>query len=366
MRIQEEVTMNKLPVFFLATSITLCSVAACGERVLTEPSAVSQTPAATATERLSGPLLQVKSSTGVPISLLVEGYASAINSRGQVAGDSYGEAVLWTRGVPRTLEGDNAQALNDRGQVAVRVRGEGAVGSALYIWHRGRRTELAYPAGYRDCMVSDLNNWGRSVGRCYSSTRIGYAAVIWGRKGNPFELPEPSNATWSKAAGINDRGDVVGYAYVSGSHGSGIRWRRGGMFVLQTKSGTGLSRANAINNRGRIVGACLGQSQLACEWYNGNVSVLEPLPGDDQSNARAVNARGTVVGSSSGPGGQSAVLWKDGIPVDLGSPPGAGNSTWAVAINNRGQVAGTSIVGNNALPYVVVWETSRPVPRTVR
>jgi probable HAF family extracellular repeat protein len=60
------------------------------------------------------------------------------------------------------------------------------------------------------------------------------------------------------------------------------------------------------------------------------------------SIANAINDRGQVVGSSSTASGEGhAFFWERGSMVDMGTLPG-GTSSDALAINRRGQVAGIS------------------------
>jgi probable HAF family extracellular repeat protein len=67
---------------------------------------------------------------------------------------------------------------------------------------------------------------------------------------------------------------------------------------------------------------------------------LPPLPGDTSSSAIAVNDHGQVAGTSGSPSGfPHAVLWDHGKVTDLGLLPGGSRST-ATAINGRGQVVG--------------------------
>lgn len=82
---------------------------------------------------------------------------------------------------------------------------------------------------------------------------------------------------------------------------------------------------------------------------------LGTLPGDSCSNAYRVNARGQVVGTSENrelcsiPIGEHAFLWENGGPmVDLNTLIPGGSSlqlTFAVAINNRGEIAGFGVPG---------------------
>ena len=80
---------------------------------------------------------------------------------------------------------------------------------------------------------------------------------------------------------------------------------------------------------------------------------LGTFPEDKSSNAYYVNARGQVVGTSEDRAhmligvGEHAFLWEDGGPmVDLNTliPPGSSlQLTYAVAINDRGEVAGFGV-----------------------
>ena len=73
---------------------------------------------------------------------------------------------------------------------------------------------------------------------------------------------------------------------------------------------------------------------------------LGTLPGSDYSEATAINNRGQVVGSSTFSSGPShAFLYENGTMVDLGTLPG-GFTSQALGINDRGQIVGYSNTGN--------------------
>lgn len=83
------------------------------------------------------------------------------------------------------------------------------------------------------------------------------------------------------------------------------------------------------------------------------INDLGTLPGGSSSHAYFVNDRGQVVGTSEDRAhmligvGEHAFLWEDGGPmVDLNSLIPAGSSlqlTYAVAINDRGEIAGFGV-----------------------
>ena len=73
---------------------------------------------------------------------------------------------------------------------------------------------------------------------------------------------------------------------------------------------------------------------------------LPPLPGDSTSAATAINDHGQVVGISGDCGvavgsvsAKHAVLWQNGVPIDLGN---IGGDAWntPTAINNQGTIVG--------------------------
>jgi probable HAF family extracellular repeat protein len=88
-------------------------------------------------------------------------------------------------------------------------------------------------------------------------------------------------------------------------------------------------------------------------WRKGMMKDLGTLPGDSCSNAYQVNSWGQVVGTSEGqtlcaiPTGEHAFLWENGGPmVDLNTlvaPDSGLQLTFAVAINDRGEIEGTGL-----------------------
>ena len=97
-----------------------------------------------------------------------------------------------------------------------------------------------------------------------------------------------------------------------------------------------IARALDISDSGIIVGSDQGNAVVL---RNGSITRLPPLAGDVSSEATAVNDRGEVAGTSTDASGVfRAVIWRGGEAVALGSL-GLPRSSVA-AINNRGHVTG--------------------------
>jgi probable HAF family extracellular repeat protein len=146
----------------------------------------------------------------------------------------------------------------------------------------------------------------------------------------------------------------------------GFKWQNGQMKALPTLGGNN-GFATAVNDRGQIVGwaenkvhdpTCVAPQVLQFEavvWGPGDNQIQQLLPygSDPDSAATGINHDGQVVGISgicqNAVGNQSAahaLLWNNGVPVDLGNLGGRAWNT-PMAINNRGVIVGFSdLVGD--------------------
>ena len=158
---------------------------------------------------------------------------------------------------------------------------------------------------------------------------------------------------WSSAFGINDLGQVVGYAATCSSSGGScwseaFLWENGSMIDLGI-----YGFARDINNHSQVVGLGFAGSDRAFLWETGEMNDLGTL-GGNSSTANSINDLGQVVGASTISSGQNhAFLWENGNMIDLGTL--GGNSSVASSINSQGQVVGNSA---NASGYYrgFLWE----------
>ena len=235
--------------------------------------------------------------------------------------------------------------------------------------------------------ANSINNRSWAAGLAnFSGDTVGHAA-LWvnsssaidlGALGGPTAnstLAWPVKATNGVIVGISDTGDnqpldeqfscwpFFTPGSPTGKVCKGFRWQDGAMTALPPFPGGFNSYASAANNRGQIVGwaengihdgTCTPGFQVlqfrAVIWQpDGSMQELPPLPGDSTSAATAINDHGQVVGISGACGiavgdisAAHAVIWKNGVAVDLGSLGGHAWNT-PTAINNKGTVVGFSL-----------------------
>jgi probable HAF family extracellular repeat protein len=235
--------------------------------------------------------------------------------------------------------------------------------------------------------ANSINNRGWASGTANQEGDVVSHAALWMNGPTPIDLgsfggPDGNSAVaWpvenndGLIVGISDTADdnPLGEAFscwafnASGSPTrkicNGFRWANGVMTPLPPFPGGYNSYAAAANDHGEVVGwAENGVHDPTCDpafqvlqfraaiWGpDGEMQELPPLPGDSTSAATAINDKGQVVGISGacgiaigGVSAAHAVLWENGIPIDIGN---LGGLTWntPTAINERGTIVGFSL-----------------------
>jgi probable HAF family extracellular repeat protein len=218
--------------------------------------------------------------------------------------------------------------VNDSGVVVGRRQTAFNTYDVVKLW---RRTSDVVWNG----IAYDINASGQIIGT------HGGAAVVW-------SAGIVTTLGAGGGYGLNDIGEAVGYANNDPAY-----WDTGGTLTLLTTLGGSDAVAWDINNTGEIV----GQSRVpngpyyAVAWRNGVITNLGTLPGDADgcvtpsgpcgSVAYRINTGGQIVGASYIPNqSQRAVIWTDGVIVDI-SPIGPPNqSSLGMAINDAGWAVG--------------------------
>jgi probable HAF family extracellular repeat protein len=116
-------------------------------------------------------------------------------------------------------------------------------------------------------------------------------------------------------------------------------------------------RPGGINSHGEIAGTVLPDGPpdaIAYRWSR-HLGADRLSHRKLQTSARAINDAGQVVGSADRKNGTlAAMTWIDGVELVLPDLPGKHGNSYAVGINNVGQIAGHSISGNQW--HAVRWD----------
>ncbi len=193
-----------------------------------------------------------------------------------------------------------------------------------------------------------INDANVSVGQDNGGAKGTYAAAYSLRANgylNRVPLLPPKNTSWvGTATGINDAGEIVGFAILpKGAGGRAVRFFENAAAQVIPVAAAGVSSsAQAINVHGDVVGNAGSQAFL---YKNNRVTYLPRPPGETAGNAvaYAINASDEVVGDIVTSSGSTAFLYVNGNSYDLNSLL-APNSGWAIThaagINDAGQIIG--------------------------
>jgi probable HAF family extracellular repeat protein len=302
-------------------------------------------------------------------------WANAINNAGQVVGNAqtvggsyhpflYSGGVLTDLGILPGFANSGAVALNDSGQVAVSAGSADTTINDAFLWQSGTGLTDLGNLGSSYTVPHALNNPTTAhsvqvVGEGQTPSDVVRHAWIW-QNGVMTDLntliPPGSGWVLTKATGINDNQQIVGWGGISGQTHAFL-WQVGGGVPtdLGVLPGGMESIANALNKTGQVAGASDGHAAL---WTSTGITDLGTRPKDTGSQAFALNnsSQVQVVGYSLAASGINwhAVLWQNGNVIDLtkqiGSNSGWAQLTYAYGVNDAGRIVGQGIgpSGNHA------------------
>ena len=226
------------------------------------------------------------------------------------------------------LGGEESAALdlNERGQVvgwAETADGQ----SHAFLWESSEKIDLGTFGGERSSAHA-VNETGQVVG--WAELEDGTTRpFLWQEQTESDDDAEPQpqmmdlgtlGGAGGGAWGINDAGQVVGWAETEIGEQHAFVWQDGMMTDLGTLGGP-QSAASSVNEAGHVAGIAQDADGLwhTVVWRDGAVLDLGEA-GGRWVGAQAINANGAVVGLGLTVKGQpSAFLWAEGVAVDLGS-----------------------------------------------
>lgn len=219
--------------------------------------------------------------------------------------------------------------------------------------------DLGLPPGYLDGYAVDVTDDGLVVANA-SSEPVPGRYVDWAfvreREGAWRPVGDPAAGDWSSlvAAGVDDRGTIVGTAWVDPNlpfSTVAVTWdEAGGLRPFPGLPGDWrLSVAAGISRNGEyVIGSgergSEGEVQFVLHRPTGRVTALPLLAGLPFATVSDVNDAGTVVGVASGHDvPDRAVVWEPPYAAAVALPPvpGPDASTRARAIDADGTIVGT-------------------------
>lgn len=233
---------------------------------------------------------------------------------------------------------------------------------------------------------STLTAWTDISVACLGAS---WCTLCW-QNGVLTDLGALTSTNSSYAYGINDAGVIDGLSETGAIDPAtgypevhAVVWKKGTITDLGTFGGA-QSEPGGMNNRGQVVGWAMnttpdpysaafeavgvnygwtGTTQLrAFLWENGVKTDLGTLGGPD-AQAYAINQSGQIAGqsfTSYTPNPDTGIptidpfIWDKGKMTDLGNL--GGTISWAVWLNDRGQVAGTSYLAGDQLFHAFLWD----------
>jgi probable HAF family extracellular repeat protein len=210
------------------------------------------------------------------------------------------QAFTWSNGkmhpinITPPIDSITAVAINNKGQVLLRTRTDG------YLWDNGKVTDLRVEGAIA---VTNGDMILGTSGKYHIGGGVGYA-YFCDKSKKPIDIGTLGGGWRSTAQGINERGQVVGYAGVN-YHSRAFLWENNKLVDLSSQANSDNSVATAINNTGEIVGfaggpGVYGAYSRAYIWQGGTGYNLNGYIPSNSGwvliSADAVNDHGQIVG----------------------------------------------------------------------
>lgn len=280
-----------------------------------------------------------------------EAQVNAVNATGTVVGgtrltgDAY-DSAAWTSGTTSATNlagvigqaSSVATAVNGSGQFAVQAIAPGNILYSAQVWNGATLTDIgsiggAIPSGGLLSIAKGMNDSGQVVGYAWSPS--GYRGFSW-QNGMLTELAGPAGCNLWEAWGVNSSGQIVGRAALGtcGFNGQGVVWPNASApAVLLTDvlaaagippRPVGIRFAFSINDGGTVLAQETLSGRLRCLLITPSpaavveLGVLGPNPASAGCIPGTVNNLGEAVAYMHDNGVDDiAVLWSGGTLYDL-------------------------------------------------
>jgi probable HAF family extracellular repeat protein len=212
-------------------------------------------------------------------------------------------------------------------------------------------TDLGTLPGASRSLVYGLNNLGQVVGTSDDAGFLysgGSGITSLGAGRSPLAINDSGTVTYRStdfiSQGVNASGEMIGYRSDDSFRDQPVTMTNGVVTPIPLPNG---GTVTGINDSGDVVGSMRvysygGTPEMHPYLYShGKLTDLGLPRNTTIASALAINNAGQVVGGSNGPRGD-AFLYQDGKTTYLGTL--GGGSSLAGAINESGQIVGTSDV----------------------
>jgi probable HAF family extracellular repeat protein len=254
-----------------------------------------------------------------------------------------------------------------------------------FVWQNDRLTDLGTIPGGLGSFAFFVSDNGLIAGASENGSIDPVAntpethAVLWSN-GQISDLGT-LGGTQSLGAGVNDAGQVTGYAQNAipdpfslaglGTQTRAFLWQNGAMQDLNTLGGPD-AFAQYVNNHGQVAGVSYtsyipdpntGSPPLhPFLWQNGTMKDLGSLGGTNNFLGGpfldGLNNRGEVTGTMALPGDQiaHAFLWNGKQLIDLNAAGGLGGSySYSSSLNDAGEVVGLAALSGDQAQHAFLW-----------